>query len=166
MARDRRLTWMVRLLLYPAVLALLAFAWHQHRADAALEERNALKIYRGVTGQGRTMSAPVVAGWLKGFVIDVRLTCAGGRPELADTTTTYSQIASVARIDGTSIRGAWTGIPFHWPSGLHGTGSSRLQATLDGSTLRGVVWLDVELAEVMGPLPCHSGPVGFVLRKP
>jgi hypothetical protein len=167
MPHDRRLVWTVRLVLYPAVLALLAFAWHQRRADAAVKTRSETVTLRGISSQRLAVTASVTSGWLESYRTTVRLTCAGGRPELARLSAYDWQNVDRGqlRISGHRISATRTGERFTWKGGLVGTATARIDARLDGSSLRGVLSLDMVVHQDTGPVPCHTGPVGIVLRK-
>jgi hypothetical protein len=158
---------MVRLLLYPAAIALIAFGWHERRARADARARTAVLELRGTTSQRLAMTAVVAGGVLDGYSTKVRLACPANHPELTGLWVYHRQALADGHfvVRGQAIRGESARITYTWEDGMQGRGDTRVDARLDGSSLRGTLSLDIDLAFVGGAVPCHSGPVGFVLRR-
>jgi hypothetical protein len=176
-APNRRQEWLVRLLLYPAAIALIALWWHQHQAaaddgarpvavathPAAHEWVKPVALW-GQTSQGRRVTGETRLGRLGWLEVPVRLTCS---PRVGDVWATYHQQSADRPGDVVSVRRLRLrhhGLVTRWPSGWHGSSDLDLEAVAAGGTFTGSVRVGARLTTARGRrLRCDSGHVIFTL---
>ena len=162
MPADRRLVWLVRLLLYPASIALIVAALHERGAGARTPDSVALA---GATGQQRRITATLEDGRPADLLADVGLTCPRGRRDLAGLWVRYQERIDPARSPRAGLlRVRHAGVVFHWADGRRGTGTVEIDAHGDGASLRGTLRVRL-LMQVPAGATCRSGAVPFVLRR-
>jgi hypothetical protein len=180
-APTRRLEWIVRLVLYPAAIALIALWWHQHHAAQRAEAAADGVKLAGRTSQGERMTGWLVAGTPDRFELRIRYRCppGGGKRDYVwtDAHTVGSgqdRVAGDRVLTGVDdytlqerLNPGWTGTYTIHTDGRYTADTWR--GTLTAVTTytyqpdpRGVT------AAVRTPtaLACRSGPVRFALTRP
>jgi hypothetical protein len=165
-ASDRRLIWIVRLVLYPAAVALIALWWHGHRAPAASADVDEGTALSGRTSQGEPMTAWIRDGAPRRFRVLVHYTCPADRPELANYSLPEEhllggddQIEPHAMV--TDVRG-WR---YRHRNGWDGVLALHTSARWSPASWEGTLDATVTLRYPGAPVAvCESGPVKFTLR--
>ena len=174
-APNRRLEWVVRLVLYPAAIALIALWWHQHHAAQRAEAADDGVKLAGRTSQGERMTGSLVAGMPDRFALSVRYRCppGGGAKDF-----TFGDVHTVGgghdRIAGDRVQ---TRVDrYAWPRRLNPGWTATYTIHTDGR-FTATAWRGTLIASTTytyhyprgagtSTLTCRSGTVRFALTRP
>jgi hypothetical protein len=172
MPPNRRQEWLVRLLLYPAAIALIALWWHQHQAAA--DDGGGGKVVQlvGRTSQGEVMTGELRDGRPDRFTVRVRYHCPSGGTQPDYVHGDVHGLREPDRIDGDRVR---TRVDGYVMTGLRpgwgGTYTFHTDGRFTATSWRGTVtaadayiYRDPRDGRTSA-LTCRSGAVRFVLRR-
>jgi hypothetical protein len=167
-APSRRLEWAVRLVLYPAAIALIALWWHQHHATQRAEAADGGVRLVGRTSQGERMTARLVAGMPDRFELRIRYHCPSGSGKEDYSNLDSHVVGGSDRVGGDRIgtridRVAMVGLNPGWSGRFTIHSDGRYTATSWRGTLAAIESYSYKGGAA---LTCRSGLVRFALTPP
>jgi hypothetical protein len=159
------MVWIVRLVLYPAAIALIAVALHKRSAEAEPARESPMAIFAtpvAHTDQGHELEAATVGDRARWLRVPVDLRCPSGLADLAIRIEQRVAGAPGDVVADAALRARRDGLAFRWPDGSRVRVTTRLQATFDGASARGTLWVSAVLTPRGRPaVTCRSGAVRF-----
>lgn len=171
-APNRRLEWIVRLVFYPAAIALIALAWHERQASA--DDGGGGKVVRlvGRTSQGEVMTGELRDGRPDRFAVRVRYHCPSGSTQPDYVHNDVHGLRDPDRVDGDRVRTRVDDFAQReLRPGWSGTYTIHTDGRFTATSWRGTVTAvdDYIYNYPHGArtfaLTCRSGTVRFVLRR-
>jgi hypothetical protein len=159
------MVWIVRLVLYPAAIALIAGALHKRSAEAEPARESPIAFFAtqvASTDQGHELKAATVGDRARWLRVPVDLRCPSGLANLAITIEQRMGGAPRDVVAGATLRARRDGLVFGWRDGSSVRVATRLQATFHGASARGTLWVSAVVAPFGRPaVTCRSGAVRF-----
>lgn len=155
----RRVRIGIRLVFYPAALALIVFAWQHYHGNTASGHTTDIVGWSGVTSQGERITG--ITGDARLVLLDahVRERCSNG------ALVTFHWMPGEGRFvqRGATVRGRSAAVA-HAPSGQPVEYDNRLWAQLGGHP-RGTIEATSVYSNLPGDFRCESGAVTFTLAR-